>query len=85
MLTFPTKYMVTVGEAMVETSPVGDGMHRRGYAGDTLISAWHILHRFGEGAVPGFVTRIGSGRPSEVVAVEMSASNGLALNRVTLQ
>ena len=36
MLTFPAGRIVAIGEAMVEMAPVGEGLYRRGYAGDTF-------------------------------------------------
>jgi 2-dehydro-3-deoxygluconokinase len=34
--------VVGIGEAMVEFAPVGDNLYRRGFAGDTLNTCWHI-------------------------------------------
>jgi hypothetical protein len=34
--------VVGVGEAMVEFAPVGQNIYRRGFAGDTLNTCWHI-------------------------------------------
>jgi 2-dehydro-3-deoxygluconokinase len=32
----------SIGECMVELSPAGDGLYRRGFAGDTLNTAWGV-------------------------------------------
>ena len=42
MLTFSTRNVVAIGEAMLELAPVGEGLYRLGYAGDTFNTAWHM-------------------------------------------
>ncbi|MEX6507384.1 sugar kinase [Jiella sp. M17.18] len=34
--------IVSIGECMVELSSVGDGLYRRGFAGDTFNTAWYL-------------------------------------------
>ncbi|MDO5657722.1 MAG: sugar kinase [Paracoccus sp. (in: a-proteobacteria)] len=34
--------ILSIGEAMVELSPAGDGLFRQGFAGDTLNTAWYL-------------------------------------------
>lgn len=38
------KRVVAIGECMVELSPVGDGLLRQGFAGDTFNTAWYLRH-----------------------------------------
>ena len=59
MLTFPAGRIVAIGEAMVEMAPVGEGLYRRGYAGDTFNTVWHMAQLLGDAARSGFVTRVG--------------------------
>ena len=42
MIDFKNLNAVAVGEAMVEIAPVGGGQYRRGFAGDTFNTAWHL-------------------------------------------
>ena len=39
-----------IGEAMVEMAPVGEGLYRRGFAGDTFNTAWHMAQWLGPGS-----------------------------------
>ncbi len=73
---------MAVGEAMLELAPVGDGIYRRGYAGDTFNTAWHMAQLLGPAAAVGFVTRIGSDALSEAFAAEMSA-DGIDISGVS--
>ena len=52
--------VVSVGEAMIEFAPLGDNLYRRGFAGDTLNSAWHMAALLGDKARVGFLSRVGS-------------------------
>ena len=81
MLTFVSRRVVSIGEAMLEMAPVGDGLYRRGYAGDTFNTVWHVAQLMGENASAGFVTRIGQDRLSDKFAAEMSA-DGLDISGV---
>ena len=40
--TWLNRDVVGIGEAMVEFAPVGESVYRRGFAGDTLDTCWHI-------------------------------------------
>lgn len=68
--------IAAIGEAMVEFAPVGDGLYRRGFAGDTFNTIWHMAQLLGEGAGCGFVTRVGSDRLSEDF-LDMLAGDGI--------
>ena len=52
--------VVGIGEAMVEFAPVGDNVYRRGFAGDTLNTCWHIAKIVQDQARVGYFTRIGT-------------------------
>lgn len=76
MVHFLSKRVLSVGEAMLEFAPAGDGLYRQGYAGDTFNTIWHMAQLLGDGASAGFVTRIGTDTFSVRFAAEM-ASDGL--------
>lgn len=67
------KTAVAIGEAMVEMAPVGDGLYRRGFAGDTFNTAWHLRMALGNAAHVGFVTRVGKDKLSEAFVSELNA------------
>ncbi len=73
MLTFRSRKMLSIGEAMVEMAPVSDGLYRRAFAGDTFNTAWHLAQRLGPGADVGFVTRIGQDQMSNAFVAELTA------------
>jgi 2-dehydro-3-deoxygluconokinase len=50
---------------MVEFAPVGEGLYRRGFAGDTLNTCWHIAQLLGRAAEVGYCTRVGADSVSE--------------------
>jgi 2-dehydro-3-deoxygluconokinase len=74
--------MVSIGEAMVEMAPVGEGLYRRAFAGDTFNTAWHLAQRLGAHATVGFVTRIGLDQLSNVFATELAA-DGLDIGGIS--
>jgi 2-dehydro-3-deoxygluconokinase len=73
MLDFKSLNTVAVGEAMVELAPVGAGQYRRGFAGDTFNTAWHMTQALKGRASVGFATRVGQDRISEAFVAEMAA------------
>ena len=73
---------MAVGEAMLELAPVGEGLYRRGFAGDTFNTIWHMAQLMGEDGSARFVTRIGADRLSNRFAEEMEA-DGLDLGGIT--
>ena len=81
MLTFALRRVVSIGEAMIEMAPVGDGLYRRGFAGDTFNTIWHVAQLMGENASAGFVTCIGQDQLSDKFVAEMSA-DGLDISGV---
>lgn len=76
---FVSTRFVAIGEAMLEMAPVGDGLFRMGYAGDTFNTLWHAAQLLGERGRASFVTRLGTDRLSDRFAAEMQA-DGLDLS-----
>jgi 2-dehydro-3-deoxygluconokinase len=56
---FRSREIVGVGEAMIEFAAVGDDLYRRGFAGDTLNTCWHLAQLLGSQAQVGYATRVG--------------------------
>lgn len=65
--------VVTIGEAMIELAPVEAGLYRKGFAGDTFNTAWHMAQLLGPRAGVGFVTRVGQDKLSEAFVAELAA------------
>jgi 2-dehydro-3-deoxygluconokinase len=73
MLDFKSLNTVAVGEAMVEMAPVGAGQYRRGFAGDTFNTAWHMAQALQGRASVGFATRVGQDSMSDAFVAELAA------------
>jgi 2-dehydro-3-deoxygluconokinase len=73
MLDFKNLNTVAVGEAMVELAPIGEGQYRRGFAGDTFNTAWHMAQALQGRARVGFATRVGQDRISDAFVTELAA------------
>lgn len=71
-----------IGEAMVEMAPVGGGLYRRGFAGDTYNTAWHMAQWLGARASVGMVTRIGQDSLSDAFVAGMAA-DGMDLSGIS--
>ena len=71
-----------IGEAMVEMAPVGHGLYRRGFAGDTYNTAWHMARWLGGHADVGMVTRVGQDSLSDAFVAGMAA-DGLTVSGVS--
>jgi 2-dehydro-3-deoxygluconokinase len=82
MVEFRNRTVVALGEVMVELAPVGDGLYRKGFAGDTFNTAWHMGQLLGPRAVVGYVTRVGQDRLSDSFVDEMIA-DGLQVTGVS--
>ncbi len=68
MIRFATRSVAAIGEAMVEMAPVDDGRYRRGFAGDTFNTAWHMAQILPSQLPVRFITRVGQdGLSSEFV------------------
>lgn len=68
-----------IGEAMIEFAPLPDGHYKRGFAGDTFNTAWHMAQVMD--ADIGMVTQIGTDAVSDAFARDMQ-TGGMALNGV---
>lgn len=82
MLTFRFPHVVAIGEAMVELAPLGGDLYRRGIAGDTFNTAWHMARLLGDAARVGFLTRVGRDRLSDAFVAEL-AGDGLDASGIT--
>lgn len=71
-----------IGEAMIEMAPLPDGLYRRGFAGDTFNTAWHMAQVLGSRATVGLVSRLGTDTLSDAFAAEMAA-DGMVLSGVS--
>lgn len=74
--------MRAIGEAMVEMAPVGDGLYRRGFAGDTFNTAWHVAQWLGMRAEVGMITRLGEDRLSDAF-VHAMAEDGMSVSGIS--
>jgi 2-dehydro-3-deoxygluconokinase len=70
-----------VGEAMVEFAPVGDDLYRRGFAGDTLNTCWHMAQLLGDRGQVGYFTRVGTDAFSSQF-VDFIAANGMDASKI---
>lgn len=80
-MTFAARKVCAIGEPMIEMAPVEGGLYRRGFAGDTFNTAWHMAQWLGPRAEVGMVTRIGRDSLSDAFAAEMAA-DGMGLRGV---
>ena len=60
---------LAIGECMVELSEAGDGLYRRGFAGDTFNTAWYMRRMLPESWGVGYATCVGE----DAVSQEMLA------------
>jgi 2-dehydro-3-deoxygluconokinase len=60
MLTFVSQKTIAIGEAMIEMAVIGDNTYRRGFAGDTFNTAWHMSQIPGQTLPVGFLTKVGT-------------------------
>jgi len=70
-----------VGEAMVEFAPVGGDLYRRGFAGDTLNTCWHMAQLLGDRGQVGYFTRVGTDAFSSQF-VDFIAANGMDASKI---
>lgn len=73
MIEFKSLNTVSIGEAMVEMAPVGDGLYRRGFAGDTYNTAWHMAQALAGRAKVGFVSSLGQDALSQAFVAGLVA------------
>lgn len=69
-----SRTVLGVGEAMVEFAPVGDQTYRRGFAGDTLNTCWHMAQILGSHARVGYFTKVGVDAFSDELVAFIEAS-----------
>ena len=75
--------VLSIGEAMVELSPVDEGgLWRLGFAGDTLNTAWYLRRLLPPDQPVGYLTRLGRSRFSDALAAFI-AQAGLVTDRIT--
>jgi 2-dehydro-3-deoxygluconokinase len=82
MIPVPRLSVRAIGEAMVEMAPVGGGLYRRGFAGDTFNTAWHMAQWLGGAAEVGMVTCLGQDALSDAFVAAM-ASDGMSLSGIS--
>lgn len=63
-----------IGEAMVEFAPTGGDTYRRGFAGDTLNTCWHMAQILGAHASVGYFTKVGNDAFSDQLIAFIEAS-----------
>jgi 2-dehydro-3-deoxygluconokinase len=63
-----------IGEAMVEFAPLGGDTYRRGFAGDTLNTCWHMAQILGKHAHVGYFTKVGVDSFSDQLVAFIEAS-----------
>ena len=73
MKPIPCPSVRAIGEVMVEMAPVGGGLYRRGFAGDTFNTAWHMSVWLGKRAQVGMITRVGQDKLSDAFIAGMAA------------
>jgi len=67
---------LAVGEAMIEMAVIGEDTYRRGFAGDTYNTAWHMAQVPNANVSVGYVTRVGTDAVSNSF-VDMLQADGL--------
>lgn len=73
MLTIRNRSVISIGEVMVELAPVGGGLYRKGFAGDTFNTVWHIAQLLGPAVRAGYVTGVGQDKLSDAFLSEAGA------------
>lgn len=81
MIRFMSKKTVAVGEAMIEMAETGESSYRRGFAGDTFNTAWHMAQIPDLGLPVSFVTKVGTDSLSEAF-MAMLRADGLDTSHV---
>jgi 2-dehydro-3-deoxygluconokinase len=73
--------IVCVGECMVELAPAGDGLYRRGFAGDTFNTAWYLRRQLPDDWTVAYGTCIGTDALSDRM-LEFVAASGIATDGI---
>ncbi len=58
---------LALGECMVELSNAGDGLYRRGFAGDTFNTAWYMRRLLPQDWTVGYATCVGTDAISDAM------------------
>ncbi|MBP7000516.1 MAG: sugar kinase [Amaricoccus sp.] len=69
-----TERIVCLGECMVEFAPVGEGVYRRGFAGDTFNTAWYLRRLLPAERPVDYVTCVGVDAVSDAMLAFMAAA-----------
>ena len=77
----PGRSVLGVGEAMIEFAAVGTDLYRRGFAGDTLNTCWHMARLLRAHARIGYCTAVGCDAFSEEL-VAFIASGGMEVGSI---
>lgn len=64
-----------IGEVMVEFAAVGGDTYRRGFAGDTFNTCWHLAQVLGSRAQVGYLTAVGTDAFSDELLAFLEASH----------
>jgi len=73
MIDFRSNRTVALGEAMIEMAETGEGIYRKGFAGDTFNTAWHMA-QIPDAELPvRFVTKVGTDRLSAAFVTGLQA------------
>ncbi|MEF2552766.1 sugar kinase [Aurantimonas sp. A2-1-M11] len=72
---------VSIGECMVELSSAGEGLYRKGFAGDTFNTAWYLRRGLGDGWDVAYHTALGTDTTSDEM-LAFFADAGLATDLV---
>ncbi|MBP7242429.1 sugar kinase [Amaricoccus sp.] len=67
-----TGRIVCLGECMVEFAPNGDGLYRRGFAGDTFNTAWYLRRLLPAGRPVDYVSCVGTDAVSDAMLAFMA-------------
>jgi len=68
------KNFLSVGECMVEMSPVDGGAYRMGFAGDTFNTAWYARRLLGDEWTVGYASCVGTDAISDRMVAAMQAA-----------
>jgi 2-dehydro-3-deoxygluconokinase len=71
---FPHRSVLGIGEAMIEFASLGGEHYRRGFAGDSLNTCWHMAQLLGPHVPIGYCTRVGTDVFSEEFLAFMASS-----------
>jgi 2-dehydro-3-deoxygluconokinase len=69
-----SRSVLGIGEAMVEFAPMVGDTYRRGFAGDTLNTCWHMAQILGTHARVGYFTKVGVDSFSDELLAFIEAS-----------